>query len=695
MFSKILIANRGEIACRIIKTAKKMGVLTVAVYSDADKDALHVHMADEAIYLGASPSRESYLVGEKVIAAAKKTGAQAIHPGYGFLSENAAFCRACQQEGITFIGPPVEAIEAMGSKSAAKNIMEKANVPLVPGYHGDDQSRDIIKKAADDMGYPVLLKATAGGGGKGMRQVWSEAEFDEGLAAAKREAMSSFGDDTMLVEKYLTQPRHVEIQVFCDNHQNAVYLFERDCSVQRRHQKVIEEAPAFSMSEFLRSKMGESAIKSAQAIGYQGAGTVEFLLDVDGSFYFMEMNTRLQVEHPVTEMISGQDLVEWQLRVAAGEKLPKSQQELTINGHAFEARIYAEDPSNDFLPSTGQLNLLKTPLESKHVRIDTGVRQGDEVSVFYDPMIAKLIVWDESREKALQRLAKALREYRIDGVTTNIEFLYNLATTDAFINADIDTGFIEKNHDAIFHQADEKQNEELLTKQLPIAALYLVLSLEKKTKELAALSNDPHSPWHMTNAWRLNEAHNHALTLAYNDIEYAINIEQKRQASASYYIITITSQCGTTHTVDCQGEIAGEQITVTIDGHRSQSIVAVTNNESNNENNNSISLYQEHGVFNFSQVHPDHGQNNDDDNHGGLTAPMNGTVVSVLVTSGEQVKKDQPLVIMEAMKMEHTIKAPSDGEVNEVFFSAGNMVDGGAELLAFSAHYLKESTEDK
>ncbi len=687
MFSKILIANRGEIACRIIKTAKKMGILTVAVYSDADKDALHVHMADEAVYLGASPSRESYLVSDKVIAAAIKTGAQAIHPGYGFLSENAAFCRACQQEGITFIGPPVEAIEAMGSKSAAKNIMEKANVPLVPGYHGEDQSRDIIKKAADDMGYPVLLKATAGGGGKGMRQVWSEAEFDEGLAAAKREAMSSFGDDTMLVEKYLTQPRHVEIQVFCDNHQNAVYLFERDCSVQRRHQKVIEEAPAFSMSEFLRSKMGESAIKSAQAIGYQGAGTVEFLLDVDGSFYFMEMNTRLQVEHPVTEMISGQDLVEWQLRVAAGEKLPKTQQELTINGHAFEARIYAEDPSNDFLPATGQLNLLKTPLESKHVRIDTGVRQGDEVSVFYDPMIAKLIVWDESREKALQRLAKALREYRIDGVTTNIEFLYNLATTDAFINADIDTGFIEKNHDAIFHQADEKQNDELLTKQLPIAALYLVLSLEKKTKELAKLNNDPHSPWHMTNAWRLNEAHNHSLTLAYNDIEYAINIEQKRQASASYYIITTTSQCGTNYTVDCQGEIEGEQMTVTIDGHRSQSIVA--------HSDNSISLYQERGVFNFSQIHPDHGQNNDDDNHGGLTAPMNGTVVSVLVTSGEQVKKDQPLVIMEAMKMEHTIKAPSDGEVNEVFFSAGDMVDGGAELLAFSALPLKASLEEK
>ncbi|KGJ97112.1 acetyl/propionyl/methylcrotonyl-CoA carboxylase subunit alpha [Colwellia psychrerythraea] len=688
MFSKILIANRGEIACRIIKTAKKMGILTVAVYSDADKDALHVHMADEAVYLGASPSRESYLVATKVIAAAKKTGAQAIHPGYGFLSENAAFCRACEQENITFIGPPVEAIEAMGSKSAAKNIMEKANVPLVPGYHGDDQNEHTLKQAADAMGYPVLLKATAGGGGKGMRQVWSEQEFSEGFAAAKREAMSSFGDDTMLVEKYLTQPRHVEIQVFCDNHQNAVYLFERDCSVQRRHQKVIEEAPAFSMSEFLRTKMGESAIKSAQAIGYQGAGTVEFLLDVDGSFYFMEMNTRLQVEHPVTEMISGQDLVEWQLRVAAGETLPKTQLELTINGHAFEARIYAEDPSNDFLPATGQLNLLKTPIESKHVRIDTGVRQGDEVSVFYDPMIAKLIVWDENREKALQRLAKALREYRINGVTTNIEFLYNLATTDAFKNADIDTGFIEKNHNAIFHQANDKQGNELFTKQLPIAALYLVLSLANKTKEQAALSNDPHSPWHITNAWRLNEPHSHSLILAYNDIEYAIIIEQKRQASASYYQITITGEGISTHTVDCQGEINGEKVTVTIDGHRSQSIIS--------HNNNNISLYQEHGVFSFSQILPDHGQNQDDDNHGGLTAPMNGTMVSVLVTPGEQVTKDQPLVIMEAMKMEHTIKAPSDGVVDEIYFSTGDMVDGGTELLAFSSSLAQtENTEVK
>jgi 3-methylcrotonyl-CoA carboxylase alpha subunit len=672
MFSKILIANRGEIACRIIKTAKQMGILTVAVYSDADKDALHVHMADEAVYIGPSPSRESYLLGDKVIAAAVKTGAQAIHPGYGFLSENAGFCRNCAAENIVFIGPPVGAIEAMGSKSAAKNIMEKANVPLVPGYHGDDQSRDIIKKAADDMGYPVLLKATAGGGGKGMRQVWSEDEFDEGLAAAKREAMSSFGDDTMLVEKYLTQPRHVEIQVFCDNHDNAVYLFERDCSVQRRHQKVIEEAPAFSMSQELRAQMGESAIKSAQAIGYQGAGTVEFLLDIDGSFYFMEMNTRLQVEHPVTEMISGQDLVEWQLRVAAGELLPKTQEQLVLNGHAFEARIYAEDANNDFLPATGKLSLLKTPMENEHVRIDTGVRQGDEVSVYYDPMIAKLIVWDENREKALQRLAKALSEYRINGVVTNIDFLYNLATSAPFKAADIDTGFIEKNYDLIFH-SDNKP----LVNELPIAALFLILSKENKAKQQAKKSNDPHSPWYNASAWRLNEANLHTLILAHNETEYTVTVEQKRQGNDAYYSISINSEI-----FDCQGEILttshnDDTIVATVNGHRSQTTF--------NHVENTISLYRTNGVFNFTQVLPDCGQSDDDDNHGGLAAPMNGTMVSVLVKSGEQVSKGQPLVIMEAMKMEHTIKAPSNGTIDEVFFHEGDMVDGGAELLAFTA----------
>ena len=623
-------------------------------------------MADEAIYIGPSPSRESYLLGDKVIAAAIKTGAQAIHPGYGFLSENADFCRTCAEKNITFIGPPVGAIEAMGSKSAAKNIMEKANVPLVPGYHGDDQSSAVIKKAADDMGYPVLLKATAGGGGKGMRQVWSEQEFEEGFAAAKREALSSFGDDTMLVEKYLTQPRHVEIQVFCDNHQNAVYLFERDCSVQRRHQKVIEEAPAFKMSEDLRAQMGESAIKSAQAIGYQGAGTVEFLLDVDGSFYFMEMNTRLQVEHPVTEMISGQDLVEWQLRVAAGEVLPKSQQELVLKGHAFEARIYAEDANNDFLPATGKLSLLQTPVESEHVRIDTGVRQGDEVSVYYDPMIAKLIVWDENREKALKRLSKALSEYRINGVTTNIDFLYNLATSKPFVEEDIDTGFIEKNNDLIFHD-----NAQELLNELPIAALYLVLSIEKKAQQSALQSNDPYSPWHNANAWRLNEPHTHVLVLAHNDVEYTVEVEQKRQGNDAYYLIKINDE-----QFDCQGTLDNDSLVVNINGHRSLATI--------NCNENNISLYRANGVFNFTHILPDFGQHEGDDSHGGLTAPMNGTMVSVLVEAGDTVSKDQPLVIMEAMKMEHTIKAPSDGTINEVFFLAGDMVDGGAELLAFS-----------
>ena len=671
MFTKILIANRGEIACRVIKTAQKMGILTVAVYSDADADSLHVHMADEAVYLGPSPSRESYLLVDKVIAAAKMTGAQAIHPGYGFLSENADFCRQCSQEKITFIGPPVGAIEAMGSKSAAKNIMEKANVPLVPGYHGDDQSESILKKSADEMGYPVLLKATAGGGGKGMRQVWNESEFSQGLAAAKREAKSSFGDDRMLVEKYLTQPRHVEIQVFCDNYQQAVYLFERDCSVQRRHQKVIEEAPAFSMSEELRTQMGESAIKSAQAIGYQGAGTVEFLLDVDGSFYFMEMNTRLQVEHPVTEMITGQDLVEWQLRVAAGENLPKTQAELVLNGHAFEARIYAEDPNNDFLPATGKLAFLQTPIESEHVRIDTGVRQGDDVSVFYDPMIAKLIVWDENRDKALQRLAKALSEYRIYGVTTNIEFLYNLATCQPFIEADIDTGFIEKNTDLIFHT-----NSQTLENELPMAALYLVLSQARNAQHLAAKTNDPYSPWNNTNAWRLNEAHNHQLVLAHNDIEYAVVVEQKRQGSASYFLITIDAQ-----TLDCQGRIEDEVLKVSINGYRSQATIAHFDNK--------ISLYcnrnGQNGVFNFTHVLPDCGDNSADDNHAGLVAPMNGTMVSVLVNAGDTVKKDQPLVIMEAMKMEHTIRAPEDGTIEAIFFTEDEMVDGGAALLSFIA----------
>ncbi len=667
MFEKILIANRGEIACRVIRTARKLGILTVAVYSDADADALHVAMADEAVHIGPAPSRESYLQIDKVIAAAKQTGAQAIHPGYGFLSENSAFCKACADNDIVFIGPPVGAIEAMGSKSAAKRIMEDAGVPLVPGYHGEDQDPALLRKAADDMGYPVLLKATAGGGGKGMRQVWSAAEFDEALAAAKREASSSFGDDRMLVEKYLTKPRHVEIQVFCDGHGNAVYLAERDCSVQRRHQKVIEEAPAPGVDETLRQRMGEAAVQAAQAIDYEGAGTVEFLLDEDGSFYFMEMNTRLQVEHPVTEMITGQDLVEWQLQVAAGGKLPLAQDEVAINGHAFEARIYAEDPDNDFLPATGTLSFLQPPEESEHVRVDTGVLQGDEVSVFYDPMIAKLIVWDENRDRALRRLALALRNYRIRGVTTNVDFLYNLATASAFRKAELDTGFIEKHRAEIFHDGEQD-----LQRGAALGALYLVLQRQQDALASRAASVDPHSPWNFSNAWRLNEAHMHTFSLQLQGNEFDVAVEQTGRGDSARYRIHIGSEC-----ITARGELAGSELWADVDGHRIRVPVA--------EHDGVYSLYTADSALQFTETAVDLGDLDAGGTEGALAAPMNGTIVELLVEIGASVSKGDTLLVMEAMKMEHSIRAPADGSVEEFFYAPGDLVEGGAELLSFNA----------
>ncbi len=662
MFSKILIANRGEIACRVIKTARRMGIATVAVYSDADRDALHVRLADEAIHIGAAPARESYLLAERIIEAATATGAQAIHPGYGFLSENAAFAQACADNGICFVGPPTSAIEAMGSKSAAKNIMAKANVPLVPGYHGDDQNPELLRAASDKMGYPVLLKATAGGGGKGMRQVWAAAEFDEALAAAKLESLSSFGDDTMLVEKYLTKPRHVEIQVFCDSLGNAVYLAERDCSVQRRHQKVIEEAPAPNMSEELRRLMGETAVQAAQAINYVGAGTVEFLLDEDGSYYFMEMNTRLQVEHPVTEMVTGQDLVEWQLKVAYGEALPLRQDEIKVVGHAFEARIYAEDPANDFLPVTGTLEFLQPPEESKHVRVDTGVCQGDEVSVYYDPMIAKLIVWDESRERALQRLATALREYRIGGTVTNLDFLYNLVTAQPFIDAEVDTGFIEKHRELIFH--DRQQD---LERELPLAAFALLLHKQQHSLP-GSQATDPWSPWQGSGAWRMNEPHVHRLTLYCHQREHLIEVEQRGE-------LFIVSAAG--RKVHLRGELNGDTLHLDVDGHRQRATLASTAD--------GFTLYLADGACHFHEVLPDTGEDDASDNKGGLSAPMNGTLVTLLVEPGITVEMGTPLLVMEAMKMEHTIRAPQDGQVEAFYYQPGDLVDGGAELLSFTA----------
>ena len=686
MFTKILIANRGEIACRIIKTAKKMGISTVAVYSNADENALHVKMADEAVYIGKSPSRESYLQPEKIIQAALITGAKAIHPGYGFLSENANFCRLCDQNNITFIGPSISAIELMGSKSAAKTIMEQANVPLVPGYHGDDQSEHVIKAAADNMGYPVLLKATAGGGGKGMRQIWHSDEFSEGFEAVKREALSSFGNDTMLVEKYLTQPRHVEIQIFCDNHGNAVFLFERDCSVQRRHQKVIEEAPAFGMTESLRNKMGEAAIKSAQAIGYQGAGTVEFLLDVDGSFYFMEMNTRLQVEHPVTEFITKQDLVEWQLRVAANEILPKKQNELSIHGHAFEARIYAEDTTNNFLPDTGILSFIRTPIESEFVRIDTGVCEHDEVSVFYDPMIAKLIVWGENREKALQRLTKALSEYNVGGVKTNISFLRKLVTSQPFIDEQIDTSFIDKHHDNLFNSKEITNTHETLTPITLIQAALFVLIEQKKTLTTQyANKSDFASPWNSHNAWQLNDNSFHNVTLMTqveeHNVTHNITIEETVKNNVTEYSVAVNNA-----TFLCSAELSNGLLINTINGYKSQ-IMAVKNNQQHQ-----VTLFTHSDAYIFIHVKPDLGDRNNNDYHGGLVAPMNGTIIKILISSGEHVEQNEPLLIIESMKMEHSIKAPNDGVVDAIYCKEGDMITGNTELLAFTASKNKSDS---
>ncbi len=655
MFTKILIANRGEIACRVIKTAKRLGIRTVAVYSDADQHALHVQLADEAIHIGAAPSSESYLVSERIIAAAQKTQAQAIHPGYGFLSENAEFAKACASNNLVFIGPPASAIDAMGSKSAAKAIMEKANVPLVPGYHGSDQNPTVLKQSANSIGYPVLLKAVAGGGGKGMRQVWNETEFDQALADAQRESMASFGNSDMLIEKYLTQPRHVEFQIFCDNHDNGVYLFERDCSVQRRHQKVVEEAPAPNMSDELRKNMGETALRAAQAIDYRGAGTIEFLLDTDQSFYFMEMNTRLQVEHPVTEMITGEDLVEWQLRVANNDVLPKQQHELSINGHAIEARVYAEDPNNDFLPTTGKLSTLIQPVESDKVRIDTGVVEGDTVSPFYDPMIAKLVIWDSSRAAALTRTAEALKDYRIAGLSTNLHFLYTLVSSKPFVNAELDTGFIEKHSDQLFKTSQPKQSE-LLTH----AALFLILS---------NTNNAGSDPWDSRCAWRANQANQYRFDIQLMNTTHHVVVECISNSTEFQIRLDDESLLAT-------ATLSGSELTATINGHQQTVTIA--------PHNDAFVMFGNDGATEFSIAKPDLGDAQLMSGADHYAAPMNGTVAEVLVAPGDSVTLDQPLLVMEAMKMQHTIRAAADGTVTDIYFKAGDLVDGGTALLDFS-----------
>ena len=484
MFDKLLIANRGEIACRVIRAAKGLGIETIAVYSEADADALHVSQADQAIAIGPAPAEQSYLDADKLVAAARQAGADAVHPGYGFLAENADFAKACAAHGIVFVGPPPAAIAAMGSKVQARRIMQKAGVPVTPGYHGTEQDEATLLAEAEKIGFPVMLKAALGGGGRGMREVESAGDFGNALKAARREARAAFGADEMLLEKLVPRPRHVEIQVFCDHHGNAAHLFERDCSVQRRHQKVLEEAPAPGLDEKQRAALGQLAIAAARAINYAGAGTVEFIMDEDGACYFMEMNTRLQVEHPVTELITGQDLVAWQLKVAAGEPLPATQEQLTLRGHALEARLYAEDPGNGFLPATGRLNRLRFPEESVQVRVDAGVRQGDVITMHYDPMMAKLIVWDEDRDHCLQRMSDALQQTEVDGVATNIDFLAAVVAHPAFRAADIDTGFIERHRAELLPDGDGGQPP--LGQQKPTTAPALA------------------SPWEATDNWWLN-----------------------------------------------------------------------------------------------------------------------------------------------------------------------------------------------
>ncbi|WP_449369289.1 acetyl/propionyl/methylcrotonyl-CoA carboxylase subunit alpha [Vogesella facilis] len=654
MFTKILIANRGEIACRVIKTARAMGVSTVAVYSDADANARFVKLADEAYRLGPAPAAESYLKADLILDIARQSGAQAVHPGYGFLSENEDFAAACQAAGIAFIGPPASAIAAMGSKSAAKALMETANVPLVPGYHGDNQDELFLKAEADKMGYPVLIKASAGGGGKGMRIVERGDDFLAALASCQREARASFGDDKVLVEKYLTRPRHVEIQVFADSLGGCVYLFERDCSVQRRHQKVLEEAPAPHLPLETRQAMGEAAVAAARAVGYVGAGTVEFIMDVDsGKFYFMEMNTRLQVEHPVTEMITGQDLVAWQLKVACGQPLPLQQHELAIHGHSIEARIYAEDPDKGFLPATGTLLHLVPPVENAHVRVDTGVLQGDTISPFYDPMIAKLIVWGETREAALQQLDAALAAYQVVGVTTNIRFLRRIAANPAFASGDVDTGLIARYQDSLLPAPAAPSDE-----QLALLALGEVL---------ATAGHDNHA-FGALQGWRLNGAQERRVAFSHGEQRYEVLL---RHDGDGFVLGSGDDACHARARLlgsRLAANLGGKQLHATLVRHGLQRVLFAGDERLAVD-------YVDPYAFADAGVHGE--------TH--LKAPMPGRVVALLAECGQAIAKGEPLLILEAMKMEHTIAAPADGKVLAFYFAAGEQVSDGDELVDFEA----------
>ncbi|SEI89557.1 3-methylcrotonyl-CoA carboxylase alpha subunit [Azotobacter beijerinckii] len=647
----LLIANRGEIACRVMRTAKAMGLTTVAVHSAIDRHARHVREADLAVDLGGAKPAESYLRIDRIVAAARESGAQAIHPGYGFLSENADFARACEAAGLLFLGPPAAAIEAMGSKSAAKALMEAAGVPLVPGYHGEAQDYETFRAAAETIGYPVLLKATAGGGGKGMKVVEREAELAEALESARREARAAFGDARMLVEKYVLKPRHVEIQVFADRHGHCLYLFERDCSIQRRHQKVVEEAPAPGLSSALRRAMGEAAVKAAQAIGYVGAGTVEFLLDVRGEFFFMEMNTRLQVEHPVTEAITGLDLVAWQIRVARGEPLPVTQDQVPLHGHAIEVRLYAEDPEHDFLPASGTLALYREPSAGPGRRVDSGVAEGDAVSPFYDPMLAKLIAWGENREEARQRLLAMLAETAVGGVKTNLAFLRRVLAHPAFASAELDTGFIPRHREALLPEPRE----------LPEAFWRLAASAWVQSEAPRRREDDPRSPWSATDGWRAGLPAQIELHLACQGTRRQVRAGDGAELQGEW--------------LSCRSEFIRDG------GSADESAPTVRRRLHAIRQGDTLylewagELHAVGRVDPLAEVEAGHAQ------HGGLTAPMNGSIVRVLVEAGQHVEAGAALVVLEAMKMEHSIRAPRAGVVKGLYCREGELVGEGTALV--------------
>ncbi|GFO21429.1 methylcrotonoyl-coa carboxylase subunit alpha, mitochondrial [Plakobranchus ocellatus] len=673
---KVLIANRGEIACRVMRTAQRLGIRSVAVYSEADRNSLHVAMADEAYHIGPASASESYLRQDKILDVAKKSGAQAIHPGYGFLSENVEFAEACERENITFVGPPASAIRDMGIKSTSKHIMSAAGVPIIEGYHGEEQSVEKLRSEAQRIGYPIMIKAVRGGGGKGMRIAMTESEFDAQLESAKTEAMKAFGDQVMLLEKYVVNPRHVEVQVFGDRHGNHVYLFERDCSVQRRHQKIIEEAPAPGLTDEVRRSIGEAAVRAAKAVDYVGAGTVEFIMDENFKFYFMEMNTRLQVEHPVTEMITGTDLVEWQLRVAGGEQIPLKQEEIKVKGHSFECRIYAEDPDSDFMPGAGPLLHLATPSPSDDLRIETGVRQGDEVSVHYDPMIAKLVVWSGNRNSALQRTLAALRDYHVVGLSTNIRFLMALASHQAFQAGNVNTDFIPN------HQAELFPPRSLSHHVLCQAALAMIASLNARNRNRSPGRKDAFSPFTQNSGMRINSHPMYTIKLADGDKVHTVTISE---TAANTFSISVDDQAPVTIKdvrLSANGDAGrnNEKMTVrcSINGSTSSSTVLMRDN--------SVHIFSVDGGHELSIPVPNFlkssaGAGSIDD----PVAPMPGVVERVSIEPGSSVKKGDALVVMIAMKMEYVIRAARDGVVEKVFYKPGDTVSKGTVLV-----HLKE-----